>query len=76
MLHTPTVFVKKFLRFTHLPKGMANFDPFGACACCNGSPCTAPVIDWTHKKNNLMHYFSFCFHFNRNCRHKHLHAFW
>ena len=38
--------------------------------------CTAPVIDWTHKKNNLMHYFSFCFNFNRNCRHKHLHAFW
>ena len=32
---------------------MANFDPFGACACCNGSPCTAPVIDWTHVTDKI-----------------------
>ena len=32
---------------------MANFDPFGACASCNGSPCTAPVIDWTHVTDKI-----------------------
>lgn len=27
---------------------IVNFDPFGACACSNGNPCTAPVTDWTN----------------------------
>ncbi|WP_271782006.1 PAAR-like protein [Aquimarina algiphila] len=25
-----------------------NFDPFGACSCSNGNPCTAPVTGWTN----------------------------
>ncbi|WP_024480406.1 polymorphic toxin type 15 domain-containing protein [Cellulophaga baltica] len=31
----------------------ANFDPFGACACANGSPCTAPVTDWTNVTDGI-----------------------
>ncbi len=27
-------------------KLMVNFTPFGACAVCNGCPCTAPVTNW------------------------------
>ncbi|WP_394358545.1 PAAR-like protein, partial [Porphyromonas gulae] len=41
---------------TRMDKVLAvNFDPFGACACasCNGSPCTAPVIDWTHVTDKI-----------------------
>ncbi|AIZ42370.1 PAAR-like protein [Cellulophaga baltica] len=32
---------------------IANFDPFGACACANGSPCTAPVTDWTNVTDGI-----------------------
>ena len=39
---------------TRMDKVLAvNFDPFGACASCNGSPCTAPVIDWTHVTDKI-----------------------
>ena len=39
---------------TRMDKVLAvNFDPFGACACCNGLPCTAPVIDWTHVTDKI-----------------------
>ncbi len=29
-------------------KLVVNFDPFGACSCANGNPCTAPVTGWTN----------------------------